>query len=306
MKLEEGAILLDSVFSEVVYYRLLLEKEYSKEKVDNNQKNENVGKYNVFAKMSNKIKENTQNKYNERIDNINKEIDNLLEKNPKLNKDLTEDMLAKDLIDFFKNDKNNFLKELFSILIISDETYKYEFNDEELKKLSLLIYNDEKRLNNSFKEFNQITKAISSRTIEKKDDVIKDALKLIIIRFISEGSLKEISSSKDSKDLSLLVTYGLDSNNLDKDYIMNLYYTMGYDYISLSLGIKTYLLVRAKYEISNIDYSAMLSPIIDVLMDISKKSCKQLLIDNDNIEINKKLMEIIDKVINYLIKEFKL
>jgi hypothetical protein len=81
---------------------------------------------------------------------------------------------------------------------------------------------------------------------------------------------------------------------------------MGYDYISLSLGIKTYLLVRAKYEISNIDYSAMLSPIIDVLMDISKKSCKQLLIDNDNIEINKKLMEIIDKVINYLIKEFKL
>ena len=306
MKLEEGAILLDSVFSEVVYYRLLLEKEYSKEKVDNNQKNENVGKYNVFAKMSNKIKENTQNKYNERIDNINKEIDNLLEKNPKLNKDLTEDMLAKDLIDFFKNDKNNFLKELFSILIISDETYKYEFNDEELKKLYLLIYNDEKRLNNSFKEFNQITKAISSRTIEKKDDVIKDALKLIIIRFISEGSLKEISSSKDSKDLSLLVTYGLDSNNLDKDYIMNLYYTMGYDYISLSLGIKTYLLVRAKYEISNIDYSAMLSPIIDVLMDISKKSCKQLLIDNDNIEINKKLMEIIDKVINYLIKEFKL
>ncbi len=306
MKLEEGAILLDSVFSEVVYYRLLLENKYSKEKVDNNQKNENVGKYNVFAKMSNKIKENTQNKYNERIDNINKEIDNLLEKNPKLNKDLTEDMLAKDLIDFFKNDKNNFLKELFSILIISDETYKYEFNDEELKKLSLLIYNDEKRLNNSFKEFNQITKAISSRTIEKKDDVIKDALKLIIIRFISEGSLKEISSSKDSKDLSLLVTYGLDSNNLDKDYIMNLYYTMGYDYISLSLGIKTYLLVRAKYEISNIDYSAMLSPIIDVLMDISKKSCKQLLIDNDNIEINKKLMEIIDKVINYLIKEFKL
>jgi hypothetical protein len=306
MKLEEGAILLDSVISEVVYYRLLLEKEYSKEKVDNNQKNENVGKYNVFAKMSNKIKENTQNKYNERIDNINKEIDNLLEKNPKLNKDLTEDMLAKDLIDFFKNDKNNFLKELFSILIISDETYKYEFNDEELKKLSLLIYNDEKRLNNSFKEFNQITKAISSRTIEKKDDVIIDALKLIIIRFISEGSLKEISSSKDSKDLSLLVTYGLDSNDLDKDYIMNLYYTMGYDYISLSLGIKTYLLVRAKYEISNIDYSAMLSPIIDVLMDISKKSCKQLLIDNDNIEINKKLMEIIDKVINYLIKEFKL
>lgn len=306
MKLEEGVILLDSVFSEVVYYRLLLENKYSKEKVDNNQKNENVGKYNVFAKMSNKIKENTQNKYNERIDNINKEIDNLLEKNPKLNKDLTEDMLAKDLIDFFKNDKNNFLKELFSILIISDETYKYEFNDEELKKLSLLIYNDEKRLNNSFKEFNQITKAISSRTIEKKDDVIKDALKLIIIRFISEGSLKEISSSKDSKDLSLLVTYGLDSNNLDKDYIMNLYYTMGYDYISLSLGIKTYLLVRAKYEISNIDYSAMLSPIIDVLMDISKKSCKQLLIDNDNIEINKKLMEIIDKVINYLIKEFKL
>ena len=306
MKLEEGAILLDSVFSEVVYYRLLLEKEYSKEKVDNNQKNENVGKYNVFAKMSNKIKENTQNKYNERIDNINKEIDNLLEKNPKLNKDLTEDMLAKDLIDFFKNDKNNFLKELFSILIISDETYKYEFSDEELKKLSLLIYNDEKRLNNSFKEFNQITKAISSRTIEKKDDVIKDALKLIIIRFISEGSLKDISSSKDSKDLSLLVTYGLDSNVLDKDYIMNLYYTMGYDYISLSLGIKTYLLVRAKYEISNIDYSAMLSPIIDVLMDISKKSCKQLLIDNDNIEINKKLMEIIDKVINYLIKEFKL
>ncbi len=306
MKLEEGAILLDSVFSEVVYYRLLLENKYSKEKVDNNQKNENVGKYNVFAKMSNKIKENTQNKYNERIDNINKEIDNLLEKNPKLNKDLTEDMLAKDLIDFFKNDKNNFLKELFSILIISDETYKYEFNDEELKKLSLLIYNDEKRLNNSFKEFNQITKAISSRTIEKKDDVIKDALKLIIIRFISEGSLKEISSSKDSKDLSLLVTYGLDSNDLDKDYIMNLYYTMGYDYISLSLGIKTYLLVRAKYEISNIDYSAMLSPIIDVLMDISKKSCKQLLIDNDNIEINKKLMEIIDKVINYLIKEFKL
>lgn len=306
MKLEEGVILLDSVFSEVVYYRLLLENKYSKEKVDNNQKNENVGKYNVFAKMSNKIKENTQNKYNERIDNINKEIDNLLEKNPKLNKDLTEDMLAKDLIDFFKNDKNNFLKELFSILIISDETYKYEFNDEELKKLSLLIYNDEKRLNNSFKEFNQITKAISSRTIEKKDDVIKDALKLIIIRFISEGSLKEISSSKDSKDLSLLVTYGLDSNDLDKDYIMNLYYTMGYDYISLSLGIKTYLLVRAKYEISNIDYSAMLSPIIDVLMDISKKSCKQLLIDNDNIEINKKLMEIIDKVINYLIKEFKL
>ena len=306
MKLEEGAILLDSVFSEVVYYRLLLENKYSKEKVDNNQKNENVGKYNVFAKMSNKIKENTQNKYNERIDNINKEIDNLLEKNPKLNKDLTEDMLAKDLIDFFKNDKNNFLKELFSILIISDETYKYEFNDEELKKLSLLIYNDEKRLNNSFKEFNQITKAISSRTIEKKDDVIKDALKLIIIRFISEGSLKEISSSKDSKDLSLLVTYGLDSNVLDKEYIMNLYYTMGYDYISLSLGIKTYLLVRAKYEISNIDYSAMLSPIIDVLMDISKKSCKQLLIDNDNIEINKKLMEIIDKVINYLIKEFKL
>ena len=306
MKLEEGAILLDSVFSEVVYYRLLLEKEYSKEKVDNNQKNENVGKYNVFAKMSNKIKENTQNKYNERIDNINKEIDNLLEKNPKLNKDLTEDMLAKDLIDFFKNDKNNFLKELFSILIISDETYKYEFSDEELKKLSLLIYNDEKRLNNSLKEFNQITKAISSRTIEKKDDVIKDALKLIIIRFISEGSLKDISSSKDSKDLSLLVTYGLDSNNLDKDYIINLYYTMGYDYISLSLGIKTYLLVRAKYEISNIDYSAMLSPIIDVLMDISKKSCKQLLIDNDNIEINKKLMEIIDKVINYLIKEFKL
>ena len=306
MKLEEGAILLDSVFSEVVYYRLLLENKYSKEKVDNNQKNENVGKYNVFSKMSNKIKENTQNKYNERIDNINKEIDNLLEKNPKLNKDLTEDMLAKDLIDFFKNDKNNFLKELFSILIISDETYKYEFNDEELKKLSLLIYNDEKRLNNSFKEFNQITKAISSRTIEKKDDVIKDALKLIIIRFISEGSLKEISSSKDSKDLSLLVTYGLDSNDLDKDYIMNLYYTMGYDYISLSLGIKTYLLVRAKYEISNIDYSAMLSPIIDVLMDISKKSCKQLLIDNDNIEINKKLMEIIDKVINYLIKEFKL
>ena len=136
MKLEEGAILLDSVFSEVVYYRLLLENKYSKEKVDNNQKNENVGKYNVFAKMSNKIKENTQNKYNERIDNINKEIDNLLEKNPKLNKDLTEDMLAKDLIDFFKNDKNNFLKELFSILIISDETYKYEFNDEELKKLS--------------------------------------------------------------------------------------------------------------------------------------------------------------------------
>lgn len=306
MKLEEGAILLDSVFSEVVYYRLLLENKYSKEKVDNNQKNENVGKYNVFAKMSNKIKENTQNKYNERIDNINKEIDNLLEKNPKLNKDLTEDMLAKDLIDFFKNDKNNLLKELFSILIISDETYKYEFSDEELKKLSLLIYNDEKRLNNSFKEFNQITKAISSRTIEKKDDVIKDALKLIIIRFISEGSLKEISSSKDSKDLSLLVTYGLDSNDLDKDYIMNLYYTMGYDYISLSLGIKTYLLVRAKYEISNIDYSAMLSPIIDVLMDISKKSCKQLLIDNDNIEINKKLMEIIDKVINYLIKEFKL
>jgi hypothetical protein len=306
MKLEEGAILLDSVFSEVVYYRLLLEKEYSKEKVDNNQKNENVGKYNVFAKMSNKIKENTQNKYNERIDNINKEIDNLLEKNPKLNKDLTEDMLAKDLIDFFKNDKNNFLKELFSILIISDETYKYEFSDEELKKLSLLIYNDEKRLNNSFKEFNQITKAISSRTIEKKDDVIIDALKLIIIRFISEGSLKDISSSKDSKDLSLLVTYGLDSNVLDKEYIMNLYYTMGYDYISLSLGIKTYLLVRAKYEISNIDYSAMLSPIIDVLMDISKKSCKQLLIDNDNIEINKKLMEIIDKVINYLIKEFKL
>jgi hypothetical protein len=55
-----------------------------------------------------------------------------------------------------------------------------------------------------------------------------------------------------------------------------------------------------------LDFKTLLSSTLDVLTDVEAKAVKELFIEEDNIENDKMLIEEIDKVFSYLIKEFKL
>ena len=306
MTLEDSVLKLDELLNEIVYFRLLLDIDLAKEKVDSNKKNESVGKYNIFGKMSNKIKENTQNKYNEKIDELNKNVEDFLSKNPKIKKDLTEAMLKEDIDKYLKNDKYGFSKDLLSLLVTYDCQYEYQFIDEEKKKISLIIYNDEAKLEASCKQIKNVVKTISNKSYDKKDSVLPEAFRLMIANFIAEGNFKDVSASIESKNLANLVVYGLNGMVPNKDEIIKLYHDSDLGYVAVSLGLKTYLLTRAKYELNNLDFKTLLSSTLDVLTDVEAKAVKELFIEEDNIENDKMLIEEIDKVFSYLIKEFKL
>ncbi len=319
MDKKETIKLFESLEQSIAYFRLKNDLSLIEGVIQNNQTTEVKSKWNIFGMASNKMKDSKANKYTEKKIETEEVLEEFKRENADCYYDLYYDKKMKKVFDqLFKVDKYDLIKTLFSVYILLDDKYTYEFNDESIEELSTLLYGEKNVMKNNLDTMNRYYSSIASKFLGKIGtewkNVYREVCKNALVYFNTdnrkylESDLEDLKTNKKAN----LIVYGLlfglgliDSVKLVPKDNANI---ADIDYDDLTNVFATYALLITKARATSPvkTFNEDLNTFLDTINYLRNAILKQLLIAKKDSKLNQDKLSLFKNLENLLIKEFNL
>lgn len=319
MDKNETLKLYDSISKSITYFRLKKDLELIEGVILDNQTTEVKSKWNFVGKASNKMKDNKANKFTEKKIELEKIISKFELENSNSKYDLYfTDKLKKSYDELFKHDKLELCELFFMLSVILDDKYKYEFANETISELSLLLLGEKDAIKDNLDRANQLFSHISNswggRLNSRWADPIKEACKNALLYYFT-GNKKYLESNNADDALAFhsnMIVYGLlfgkgviaDVKIVEKKE-NNIYDVSEEDLatiLSFYVNMITKARIKAKEEVFNNDLQIFLKSLSNIRYFVEN----QIYVQKKNPKANYEKLVALNRFDQELIKEFNL
>lgn len=234
--------------------------------------------------------------------------------------------------ELFSDDVYEIEKAMFSISIIFDEEYKYEYPDETLRFVSSIIWNDENTLTGYKKDIMSTYKELAKQPLSMGQKLFLGGTATLVLLFPAIPSLA-ISGLSASGITSTLAGFGLlglggtmvegvglmalaellldgaligftyaalDSHN--KTIVKKSFRDMNFNDAALMLAIKCRIMSLAKDKMPKEIFKEKSSELLQMIQDLKSDTDYVLLVEKQNIEENKKKIRVFHNLDDELVK----
>ena len=319
MDKKETVKLFDSLEKSITYFRLMNDLRLIEGVIQNNQTTEVKSKWNIIGKASNKMKDSKANKFTEKKLELEKTIAKFERENADYYYKAYDDKkLDKIFNQLFKVDKYDLIKTLFSVYVLLEDDYSYEFDDDTVEELSKMLYGDESTMKENLDRMNKFYSSVASRWLGKVNPewrtVYKEVCKNALVYFNTdnkkylESDLDDFQTNKKANMIVYGLLFGLgliDSVKLvpkDKDHIMD----VNYDDLTNVLSVYALLITKARTKAAEKAFNEDLNIFLDMINYLRTVILKELLIGKKDVKLNQEKLALFDNLENQLVKEFDL
>ena len=319
MDKKETVKLFDSLEKSITYFRLRNDLRLIEGVIQNNQTTEVKSKWDIFGKASNKMKDSKANKFTEKKLELEKVVAKFERENADYYYKLFEDKkMDKVFNQLFKVDKYDLIKTLFSVYVMLDDTYTFEFNTETIEELSQFLYGDKSVMKDNLDRMNQFYSSVASKWLGKVNpewrSVYREVCKNALVYFNTdnkkylESDLDDFQTNRKANMIVYGLLFGLgliDSVKLvpkDRDHIMDI----NYDDMTNVFAIYALLITKARGKANEKAFNEDLNIFLDMINYLRTVVVKDLLIGKKDVKLNQEKLALFDNLESLLIKEFDL
>ena len=297
--------LFNSVSKSIKYFRLENELYLINKVIENNQTTEVKSKINIFGKMSNKLKDSKVTKYTEKKQLFEKAIAKFELDNSKSDYNYYyQGRLNKVVSELFKKDKLGIIKSFYALSIISDNEYDFEFDNESLAEISIILFTDKDKLNDLKNKLNLAYNSISGRMFSafkiEDNTLLREATKNSLV-FIETENKKYLESTISNDTISVtanLLNYGLlfglgyNLSNKDLDKSFDKFVKISPEDIINLLTVLSFLIeIAYKTNKHNNDLEDELSLAITKVNNLRALILKQIIVYKTDVRINQEKLK---------------
>lgn len=308
--------LFNSVSKSIKYFRLKNELYLINKVIENNQTTEVKSKINIFGKMSNKIKDSKVTKYTEKKQLFEKAIAKFELDNSKSDYNYYyQGRLNKVVSELFKKDKLGIIKSFYALSIISDNEYDFEFDNESLTEISIILFADKDKLNDLKNELNLAYNSISGRMFSafkiEDNTLLREATKNSLV-FIETENKKYLESTISNDTISVtanLLNYGLlfglgyNLSNKDLDKSFDKFVKISPEDIINLLTVLSFLIeIAYKSNKHNNDLEDELSLSITKVNNLRALILKQIIVYKTDVKINQEKLKYFNNFDSFLME----
>ena len=325
------------LFKSLQYLRLqnslsLVEKDLSKNQATMINDNDGIIK-NIFSSIGNEFKSSKSNKLYMIKDNIEREKRIFL--NNTKEKLYSEKEISSVVHDIFKNDNYYLEKTIFSISLVFDGEYKYEYSKETLEYISLILWGNNDHLLKTRNSIENIYKDLAKQPLSTSQKILLGGTAAIVLltATLPALSLSGLAASGITSGLAgfgaavglggtmvegiglmaiaeLLLdgaiigfTYAL-LDNYNKNIVKKSFRDIDYNSAAKMLAIRCYVMYIAKQTMPKELFKEKTSEFLQMLQDLKSDTDYFLLVENENVEENKKKVRVFHNLDEKLSKIF--
>lgn len=326
---------LVKLFKSLQFLRLLHASRLVEEDLEKNTPtitNENDGFFkSLFSAIGNEIKGNKTNKFLAIRENIDKEAKKFY--NELSDTLYTENEISDVIDDLFKNDTYDLEKTVFSVSLIFDGEYSYEYESETLNYISEYLWDDNEMLSYIKNSIESIYIDLAKQPLSTNQKLLLGgtAALVLLTATVPALALGGLSASGITGGLAgfgtavglggtmvegvglmalaeLLLdgaiigfTYAmLDTHN--KNIVKNSFREMNYNSAAKMLAIRCYVMHVAKQTMPKDVFKEKVSELLQMLQDLKSDTDYVLLVEKQNIEENKKKVRVFHNLDDKLAK----
>ena len=308
--------LFNSISKSIKYFRLKNELYLINKVIENNQTTEVKSKINIFGKMSNKIKDSKVTKYTEKKQLFEKAIAKFELDNSKSDYNYYyQGRLNKVVSELFKKDKLGIIKSFYALSIISDNEYDFEFDNESLAEISIILFTDKDKLNDLKNKLNLAYNSISGRMFSafkiEDNTLLREATKNSLV-FIETENKKYLESTISNDTISVtanLLNYGLlfglgyNLSNKDLDKSFDKFVKISPEDIINLLTVLSFLIeIAYKTNKHNNDLEDELSLAITKVNNLRALILKQIIVYKTDVKINQEKLKYFNNFDSFLME----
>lgn len=238
--------------------------------------------------------------------------------------------------ELFQNDVYFLEKTIFSVSLIFDDEYHYEYENESLNYISTILWNKNDRLSNMKNSMESIYKDLAKQPLSMKQKLLLSGAVALAFTTYAVSPLLFSGIASGGEILGGLAAFGyaagaaegmgailgigvlgsiellvdcaligftyifLDTYNKDK--VKKSFREMSYDNAAFLLAIRCYIMHVAKQTMPNDIFKEKVSELLQMLQDLKSDTDYVLLVEKQNIEENKKKVRVFHNLDDKLAK----
>jgi hypothetical protein len=321
-----------NLFKSMQLLRLQHELKLIDEKLEQNRSTPICAEDNFFKRLinsgNNKIKDYKSINLSEIKAAIQAEIDKFTKNTNGASITLyNESEILRIASDVFSSDDYSLEKTMFSISLIFDGEYNYEFDSEGLSYLSRLLWEDEAKLADIKKSVDSFYKDLTKQPLSTEQKFVLGGVAALtlctaVIPALALGNLSAAGISSTLAGIGGTMVAGVgfialadllldgaiigftyaSMNKRNKKKIKEAFREMSYDDVAQMLAMKCYIMHVAKQTMPRSMFKEKTSELLEMISDLKSDTDYVLLVEGENVAENKKKINVFHNLDNKLVK----
>jgi len=294
----------DTLFSKCQYIRLLAElTAIDAEMADNAPleitEEDNLGEKLVKRTKNALFRDSKTKELSEKRERILTNIEKFKSENPKLDTEkVTDEEFSKNVASLFKRDRFDVNRELLGVSIILDGEYEYVLPDAGLKKLSVLLYENEEALFEIKKNLEKLYTSIRKKPLPTKQSAILYGIgaTVLAVYVAATAGLGALSAGTSAALVSLYAclaggalvgaTY-ITLSETKRRKIKAEFAKLSLDESASLLAIRCHIISKLKNSADDKHVKEEISDLISLTDDLRSDVSYELFVENEDVESNK-------------------